>query len=392
MQAKPVPGSVNTLESAIKIIFVITGTGVGGAEKMLYHTIKGLNPERYTARLCSLKKKGAFACRLEHEGLEVYSLGMRDEAGLAGWLDCLRALVLLLRYFRRERPAVVHSFLFRANILARIAGYLTGVPVVISSVRVMGGEMKWHQFIDRVTSFMADHVIAVSNEVKEYIVRETQIAEPKVSTIYNGIVVESSAAFDESALMNDIGLQMGDRIIITAGRLHRQKGYDLLLQALSVVLAAFPGVKLLILGAGDEEKNLKKLARSLELSEKVLFLGLRPDVDRLLQCCEMFVLSSRWEGFPNVLLEAMAAGKPVVATAVGGVPELVVDGVTGILVPPEDTPALADAINRLLLDVMRAKALGAAGKERVRQGFSMDAVIAKTEALYHELLTRKMPS
>jgi glycosyltransferase involved in cell wall biosynthesis len=379
---------VTTLKSAIKIIFVITGTGVGGAEKMLYHTIKGINPERYSARLCSLKRKGEFAGRLEEEGLEVYSLNMRDEATLAGWLDSLRALVLLVRYFMRERPAVVHSFLFRANILARIAGYLTGVPVIISSVRVMGGELKWQHFIDRVTAFMADHFVAVSNGVKEHIVRKVHVSERKVSTIYNGIVVANSAAFDVSALMNDIGLKADERILITAGRLHRQNGYDLLLQALSVVQKSFSGVKLLILGEGEEEKSLKKLAHSLELNEKVLFLGLRSDVDRLLQCSELFVLSSRWEGFPNVLLEAMAAGKPVVATAVGGVRELVVDEVTGIFVPPRDATALADAIMLLLSDKKRALAMGAAGRERVLQRFSMDAMLSKTEALYHELLAR----
>ncbi len=383
---------MNTLESAIKIIFVITGTGVGGAEKMLYHTIKGLNPERYSAKLCSLKKKGAFAYSLENEGLEVYSLSLRDEGTLAGWLDSLRALILLVRYFRKERPAVVHSFLFRANLLARIAGYLTGVPVIICSVRVMGGETKWHHTVDRMTAFMADHFVAVSNRVKEHMLCKAHIAEHKVSTIYNGIDVGNSAAIDRTALMRDIGLKDDERILMSAGRLHRQKGYDLLLKALSVVQISFPTVKLLILGDGEEEKTLKKLAHSLELSEKVLFLGLRSDVDRFLQCSEMCVLPSRWEGFPNVLLEAMAAGKPVVATAVGGVRELVVDNVTGILVPPQDDMAVAGAISLLLSDTRRALAMGAAGRERALKHFSMNAMISKTESLYHELLTRKAPS
>lgn len=383
---------MNTLESAIKIIFVITGTGVGGAEKMLYHTITGINPERYAAKLCSLKKKGAFADKLESEGVEVYSLNMRDEATLMGWLDSLRVLALLVRYFMRERPDVVHSFLFRANILARIAGYLTGVPVIISSVRVMGGEQKWHHFIDRMTAFMADHVVAVSGEVKEHSIRNAHLPERKVSTIYNGIVVGNDSACDVSALMNHIGLKADERILMTAGRLHRQKGYDVLLQALSVVRKSFSGVKLLILGEGEEEKSLKKLAHSLELNERVLFLGLRSDVDRLLQCSELFVLSSRWEGFPNVLLEAMAAGKPVVATAVGGVQELVVDQVTGMLVPPQDEAALAGAITLLLSDKKRALAMGTAGRERALHRFSMDAMLSKTEALYHKLLARKKPS
>jgi len=383
---------MNSLKSAIKVIFVITGSGVGGAEKMLYHTIKGLNPKRYTAKLCSLKKKGVFASRLEADGLEVYSLNMSDEATLAGWFDSLRALVQLVIYFLRERPAVVHSFLFRANIIARIAGYLTGVPVIISSVRVMGGEKQYHHFIERLTAFMVDHYVAVSDQVKGHIIRRSHISDQKISIIYNGVSVKNTDAFDKTEFLSRAGLKSDARIVMTAGRLHRQKGYDHLIHAMPIVQAAFPGVKLLIPGEGEEENNLKKLADSLELTEQVIFMGLRSDVDRLLQCSEVFVLPSRWEGFPNVILEAMAAGKPVVATAVGGIPELVVQGVTGVLVPPQDTPALADAIKGLLSDEKRALAMGAAGRQRVQQCFSMDAMISKTEALYQELLTRKKPS
>jgi glycosyltransferase involved in cell wall biosynthesis len=383
---------VNYLKPTVKVIFVITGSGVGGAEKMLYHTIKGLNPKRYTVKLCSLKKKGVFASRLEADGLEVYSLNMRDEETVAGWFDSLRALMLLIKYFRKERPLIVHSFLFRANIIARVAAYLAGVPVIISSVRVMGGEKIYHHFIERVTAFMADHFVAVSNEVKDHICQKSHIAKNKVSTIYNGVVVEKSSTFDISALMSSAGLKNGDRIVMTAGRLHRQKGYDHLIHAMPIVQAAFPGVKLLILGEGDEEKNLKKLADSLELTEKIIFMGLRPDVGPLLSCSEVFVLPSRWEGLPNALLEAMAAGKPVVATEVGGIPELVLQGVTGVLVPLGNIMALAEAIMGLLSDEKRALLMGAAGRQRVQQCFSMHAMISKTEALYQELLTRKKPS
>ena len=118
-------------------------------------------------------------------------------------------------------------------------------------------------------------------------------------------------------------------------------------------------------------------------------MGLRPDVERILHCIDLFVLPSRWEGLPNVVLEAMAAGKPVVATEVGGIPELVVQGVTGVLVPPQDVHALAEAIKALLADEPRALTMGAAGRERVQRHFSIGAMMAKTEALYRELLKQK---
>ncbi len=383
---------MGSIESKKKIIYVITGTGVGGAEKMLYHTIKGLDPACYSVRLCSLKKKGVYANMLETEGVNVYSLDMKDEDTLSGWFDSLRVLMLLALYFLKEKPVIVHSFLFRANIIARIAAFLTGVPVVICSVRVMGGEKPYSRFIERATAFMADHYVAVSEQVKAHVHRSTGIAERKISTIYNGIAVAKGDIRDHGELRSRNGLNADDRLVMTAGRLHRQKGFDCLIQAMAVVHTACPRVKLLILGEGEEENNLKKLARSLELTDRIQFLGLRPDVDRLLHCIDLFVLPSRWEGLPNAVLEAMAAGKPVVATEVGGIPELVVRGVTGMIVPPQDVHALAEAIKALLSDEPRALSMGAAGRERVQRHFSIDAMIAKTEALYQELLQQKQPA
>ena len=377
------------MEAKIKIIFVITSTGVGGAEKMLYHTITGLNPARFTIRLCSLKEKGAFARSLENHGIEVYCLGMSEGNTMAGWLDSFRALVLLFTYFIKERPTIVHSFLFRANIISRIAAFLSGVPVTISSVRVMGGEKRYYHVIERLTAFMVDHYAVVSEQVKKHIVAKAGVPENKISVIYNGVASEGSSPSGKTSLMNCPGLNPGDMVVMTAGRLHRQKGYDFLIQAIGQVQRSFPAVKLLILGEGEEENSLKRLADSLDLTRKVIFTGLCPDPGSLLSRAELFVLASRWEGLPNVLLEAMAAGKPVVATEVGGIPELVVQGVTGVLVPPQDVQALAHAIEGLLGDERRAQAMGAAGRERVGQHFSIAAMIEKTENLYHELLKRK---
>jgi len=377
------------VEAKIKIIFVITSTGVGGAEKMLYHTITGLDPARYSIRLCSLKEKGVYARTLEKRGIPVYCLGMREGTTAAGWIDSLRVLLLLFIYFIKERPTIVHSFLFRANITARITAWLSGVPVCISSVRVMGGEAQYCHFIERLTAFMVDRYTAVSEQVKNHIVAQAGVPENKISTIYNGVPSEGSSASAEPPFMNFPGLHPGDRVVMTAGRLHRQKGYDCLIKAIAQLQRSFPSVKLIILGEGEEENNLKKLADLLDLTGKVIFAGLCPDPGTLLQTAELFVLASRWEGMPNVILEAMAAGKAVVATEVGGIPAIVVRGVTGVLVPPEDVHALSHAMKELLEDEGRAQAMGAAGRERVGQHFSIAAMVNKTENLYQELLKRK---
>jgi glycosyltransferase involved in cell wall biosynthesis len=173
------------------------------------------------------------------------------------------------------------------------------------------------------------------------------------------------------------------------GRLHRQKGYDYFIRAIARVKREVPGVKVLIAGEGEEENNLKKLVRSLDLTKEIIFTGLSLDVGLILSYTRLFVLPSLWEGMPNAVMEAMAAAKPVVATRVGGVPELVVEGETGILVPPEDTEALALAMLDLLQDPLKGRSMGEAGRKRVQDHFSMTAMVTNTDYLYQELLKTK---
>jgi len=130
------------MNQKIKIVYVITSTGVGGAEKILYHTMRGVDKNKYTVLLCTLKKKGIIEKELEKHGVYVHSVQLSGKGGLAGWLSSLSVLLRLFLFMKEQRPAIIHSFLFRANILSRIAGYLTGVPVIISSIRVMGGRKR----------------------------------------------------------------------------------------------------------------------------------------------------------------------------------------------------------------------------------------------------------
>ena len=376
-------------KTPIKIVFVITSTGVGGAEKMLYHTSTSLDPGRYLPSICSLKEKGEIARDMEAAGIEVHCLTMADGDQLGGWFASLTALFRLTRYLLKVRPTVVHSFLFRANILSRIAGFFAGVPLVISSVRVMGGEKNYYHRVEKSTSFMVDHYITVSESVKDYLVSKANLLPEKITTVYNGVTLNGILTEGESTMPMPFGLKPQDSVILSVGRLHRQKGYDYFIRAIARVKSEVPGIKVLIAGEGEEENNLKNLVRSLDLTKEIIFAGLSLDVGKILPFTGIFVLSSLWEGMPNAVLEAMAAAKPVVATRVGGVPELVVDGETGILVPPEDTEALARAIIALLQDPLRGLSMGEAGRERVQTHFSMAAMVTKTDKLYQELLKTK---
>jgi glycosyltransferase involved in cell wall biosynthesis len=377
------------MKPKIKILFIITSSGIGGAEKILYYTATGLNYNKYDVSVCSLKKNGEIAGDLEKQGIEVCCLHMGGRERFLGWLSSIITLIRLFPYLIRIRPTIIHSFLFRANILARIAGYLTGVPIVISSVRVMGGEKKYFHYVEMITSFMVDHYVAVSESVKRYIIDKSKISAEKISVIYNGVNIKSQDDLHEQNPKMPFKIEDEDRILMTVGRLHEQKGHCYLIQAVSKVRKEFPKVKLLVTGEGEEENNLKKLVKSLDLTNKVIFAGLSSDIEGILPIAELFILPSLWEGLPNVLLEAMAAGKPVVATKVGGIPEIVVHGETGILIPPRDTDALAIAIIDLLQNKLKAKNMGEAGRIRAGKRFSIYKMIEKTENLYQELLKEK---
>lgn len=377
------------MNEKIKIVYVITSTGVGGAEKILYHTIRGLDDNKYTVLLCTLKKKGIIAKELEKHGVNVHCVQLSEKEGLTGWLSSMIVLFRLFLFMREHRPTIIHSFLFRANILSRIAGYLTGVPVIISSIRVMGGEKGYFHLIERVTSFMVDRYIAVSGSVKRYIIQKSRVHDGKVSVIYNGIDVEGKNSLQMKNVKLPFDIETEDKLLVVVGRLHKQKGHSYLFHAISKVQNEVPKIKLLVVGEGEEENSLKYLAKSLDLTEQIIFAGLRHEIERILIMAEIFVLPSVWEGMPNALLEAMVAGKPVIATKVGGVPELVVHGETGILVPPEDVDALANAIKDLLNDTSKAQKLGEAARTQVEKHFTISKTVEETENLYQKLLDEK---
>jgi glycosyltransferase involved in cell wall biosynthesis len=376
-------------KAPIKILFVITSSGIGGAEKVLYHTCTLLDPERYAVSICSLKEKGHIARDAETAGIEVRCFTMADGEGFFGWISSLAALFRLTGYLIKARPMIVHSFLFRANIISRIAAFLARIPLVISSVRVMGGEKDYYHTIEKVTSCMVDHYISVSDSVKEYLIEKANILPEKITTIYNGVTLNGQIPKGKGGVPGPFGLGPNDSVVLSVGRFHRQKGYDYLIRAITTVKREVPTVKVLIVGEGEEENDLKNLVKSLDLRKEVIFPGLCRDVGNILNFTELFVLPSLWEGMPNAVLEAMAAAKPVVATRVGGVAELVVNGETGILVPPEDPDALARAMVDLLQNTEKANSMGNAGRERVQEHFSLTEMVAKTERLYQELLNTK---
>lgn len=370
----------------VNLLYLITELNVGGAEKVLARLVAGLNKEKYRILVCSLQKKGPVADEIEQCGIKVVSLDMKGKLNL-------NAPLKLFSLLKKEKVDILHSYLFHANLLARIVGRLARVPIIISSERTMEMEGNHRVIINRLTAFLADCITANSNSVREFISRQISIDPKKLVTIYNGLdVSEFQGKRNSSEVRKKWGIDPDKVVIGCVARLDPRKGHEYLFKAAVRVVDKHPNALFLLVGYGLLRKKLEDMTEELGLASKVIFTGVCDDVPRMLSIMDIFVLPSLYEGFPNAVLEAMAASRPVVATSVAGTPEIVVDNETGILVPRANPEALAEAINSLIQTPERAEKMGRAGRLRVENYFSLEKMVKRTEELYEKLIEEKRRS
>jgi sugar transferase (PEP-CTERM/EpsH1 system associated) len=371
------------MSDCIPIFHLITELDIGGAQNALLRLLAGLDRDRFSPTVaCLYNGDRVVAQEIRRLGVPVADLGMT-----AKWrLDAFWRLYSLLR---RQRPTILHTWMFHADLLGRVLGRLAGVPIIITSRRNenIGGALR--ERLNRWTAHLSDRVIAVCELVRQAEIKRTRVSPEHVVTIYNGVDVEQFSAVNVQAaarVRHIFDVPIDVLLVGSVGRLHPQKDFATLLAAITQVRKHIPTVRLLLVGDGELRDELESQARSLGLSEIVTFVGSRTDVPQILAAVDVFTLSSLWEGMSNAVLEAMAAELPVVATAVGGTPEVVVDGVTGLLVPPHDPTSLARALTTLLREPALRRKMGQAGRERVQEQFSVERMVCRTEALYTEVL------
>ena len=365
-----------------RIAYLITDLDVGGAENSLYQLVTHLNPQRFSTVVYSLSGEGKIAEKLRDKGIEVICLGAKNIFNISVFFK-------LIKLLKCQKPQILHTYLFHANFIGRIAGRIASVPIIISSVRTME-KQKWHHvYLDMLTCWMVDKEVCVSKDVEGFVRKYARVPSYKLTTIYNGIdFKELTLTKNAEEKKKELSINRFSSIIGTVGHLTVAKGVIYLLKAFKLILEGFPNTCLLVVGDGPQEKKLKKLALELDISSAVRFLGFREDAIDIMNTMDIFVLPSLWEGMPNVILEAYALGKPIVSTSVGGAKEIIKDGQTGFLVSPKDWRNLADSIKLLLKNPKMIEEFGNRGKEFVSKNFSLDRMVKTTEKLYEELISK----
>jgi glycosyltransferase involved in cell wall biosynthesis len=365
-----------------RLALVITELQVGGAERSLVELAARLDRRRFDPVVYSLSPRPsqgqqALVDQLQSAAIPVVFLDARS-----AW-QAWPVLRRLAHRLAAQGAELVQTFLFHANVLGTLAARRAGVRHIVSGIRV-ADPSRWRQIGERYCGRHVTRVVCVSSAVADFVRRRHGVPVEKVCTIPNGIDL---SRFPAPPLdLNQLGVAPGRRALAVVGRLHRQKGLDWLIRALPPLLRTFPDVDLVVVGHGPDRAALESLARERGVRSRVHFSGWRDDVPEILAGSQLLLLPSRWEGMPNVVLEAMASGLPVVATRAEGVEELLGSEPSGQIVDFGDSDALVASVAAVLRDPQRGREMGSANRQRAAAYFSLDRMAARYQDLYARLL------
>jgi glycosyltransferase involved in cell wall biosynthesis len=367
------------IESVPHVVHLIDELPPDGAERLLADILRHRS-ERFRFSVVCLIDEGTLAGEIRAMGVPVTVLGRH------GKLD--PSLVFrLASWLRQQRADVVHTHLFTADSYGRVAARLAGVPAVFSTAHgIIVCEGTLRRVIHWALSWISTRVIACSDEVHRVLCEKDHLPASRVSVILNGIDVGRFAGASGAGVRTEFGIPDDTVLLGVLGRLHPAKGHHDLITALARLRDEGLAFACLVIGSGELKNELVQQAARTGLSDRIVFTGHRADVPRLLAALDVFAMPSRWEGLPMALLEAMAMSKPVVATRVGGIPDVVRDEANGLLVAPGDPPALAAALRRLLTEPALRDELGQQALATVRRHHDVTRTAREYEALYSAAL------
>ncbi len=368
----------------LKVLQVIGGGEIGGAERHLLTLMRLMDRKRFTPELLCLCR-GPFATLCREEGITTHEVIMRHKLDLA--------TIAPIRHLIREQEIdLVHTHGVRANLVARMAGKAENIPVVTTFHSLLRFdysspvEALVARVLTRLTNSRSNQFIAISGAVKDDLMA-MGVTPDKIKVIYNGLDMEGFSPGDPPDMVRaKLGVAPHQRVVAMVGRLHAVKGHAILLQAAQQIVSQHDDVVFLLVGEGPERQMIEKTIRELNLGERVIMTGFYPNISELYPIMDVLCLPSLMEGMGLVLLEAMHFGVPVVATQVGGIPEVIIDGESGLLVDPGDSLALALAITRLLNSPDLQEHLISNGLRRAQE-FTVENMVRNTERVYLGLLT-----
>jgi len=360
----------------LPIAVVMTSFEPGGTERQMIELVRRLDRARWAVHIACFEGKGAWFPRAAEVAASVAEFPVRSfKSGRTA-----RHVLNFARWCRASQLAVVHTTELYSNIFGLPGAALAGVPVRIGNRREINPDKSAAQIVLQRAAYAAAHKVVANSRAAAGRLRAERIPARKIVCIPNGLDFDRVPDRQPRARL---------RKVIVVANLRREKGHDVLIDAAADVLRRFPDAAFEIVGGGPELQPLIARAERRGVLHAFTFLGHRDDVAARLADADIFVLPSRSEAFPNAVLEAMAAGLPIVASAVGGILELIDDARTGLLTPPGEPEPLAERISALMTDPIRAGVLGAAAREVARARYSFDRMVAAFDSLYRSELTRR---
>lgn len=382
----------------IRVLHVISKPVSGdGITEVVKNLASSISRERFEISVCSLQGVGNASGEFEKMGVKVFSLDARSSISPLRILQNVSSTLRLVSFMKRREFTVVHAHEFFSGTIGRLAAWFAKSPVVVLSLHNTDHWKRMpHIVIDRCLSRMTDKIVANSEAVRLFTAEYERISLEKFTVIYNGIDLSRfGSEKDGSLFRQEFRIKPEEIVVGSVGHLAKQKGQRYLVDAASIIQAQRRDVKFVVVGgdASDPNESVKqelcRQVKDLGLEDIVLFTGHRQDIPEIMASFDVFVFPSLWEGFGLAVAEAMAAGKPVVASRIPAVAEVVKDGETGILVPPADSAALAEAIMELAQSPEKAKAMGRAGRMRVQELFSCQRMASEYEELYESLCQKQ---
>ncbi len=358
----------------LNVVQIVEDLKLGGLERVIENIALYSDAKKYRVTVLCLSRGGQIAEKLISTGREVEILGITNYHNPL-------SIARVAKWLRKKKIDIVHTHGYPAGVLGRVSAIIAGVPCIVHHVHSTYTDLNSkHHFIERILSRFSRRIICCSEAVRRFVIEKEKIAEDKLSVIYNGVPEAVSTGVEDIAeLKSRLGFPENNIIIGCIASLTKHKGHRYLLEAFSEI----DNAGLLIIGDGPMREELTELTRELGISERSVFTGHKMDVSPYVRLMDIAVLpSSEREGLGISIIEAMSLSKPVIATAVGGLPETVADGETGILVEAKNSKELASALNRLSNAPHLRETMGARGKERYKKMFSLNDMLNKMGDLY----------